>query len=70
MRPGDPEDFGRGLFDRIALPGLQVCTNNDGGSVEFADSSSFSGAEGQISNKLDDILASIDKQSRSVRLIE
>ncbi|MBK0000511.1 hypothetical protein [Erwinia sp. S38] len=70
VRPGDPEDFGRGLFDRIALPGLQVCTNNNGGSVEFADSSSFSGAEGQISNKLDDILASIDKQSSSVRLIE
>lgn len=70
VRPGDPEDFGRGLFDRVALPGLQVCTGNDGGSVQFADSSSFTGGEDQISRLLDNILASIDKSSSSVRLIE
>lgn len=70
VRPGDPEDFGRGLFDRVALPGLRVCSSNDGGSVQFADSSSFTGGEDQISKLLEDILASIDKSSSSVRLIE
>ncbi|WP_437609398.1 TadE/TadG family type IV pilus assembly protein [Erwinia sp. V71] len=70
VRPGDPEDFGRTLFGQVAVPGLQVCATNDGGYIKFADSSSFAGAEGQISNLLDGILDDIDKHSSSVRLIE
>ncbi|MBX9447288.1 hypothetical protein JJO56_16325 [Dickeya chrysanthemi] len=70
VRPGDPEDFGRTLFGKVAVPGLQVCAANDGGYIRFADSSSFSGAEGQISELLDGILEDIDKHSSAVRLIE
>lgn len=70
VRPGDPEDFGRTLFGKVAVPGLQVCAMNDGGYIKFANSSSFAGAEGQISDLLGGILEDIDKHSSSVRLIE
>lgn len=70
VRPGDPNDFGRTLFGQVAVPGLQACITNNGGSIQFADADSFASGSGQISSDLDDILDDINRQSSSVRLIE
>lgn len=68
VRPGDPADFGRTLFDQVAGPGLRVCAS-DGGQMNFADAPDFATGEDQIENLLQDILSDIQLNS-SVRLVE
>ncbi|NIE73212.1 hypothetical protein F3J44_25870 [Pantoea sp. Tr-811] len=67
VRPGDPQDFGRVLFDKVAGPGLQVCAGN--GSMTFANAENFADGEAQIKNLLSDIAQRI-KHERFVRLID
>lgn len=68
VRPGDPQDFGRQLFDRVAGPGLRVCTNGDKNMV-FADAENFVEGEDQIDTLLQNIADKI-KHERYARLIE
>ncbi|MFK0093491.1 TadE/TadG family type IV pilus assembly protein [Pseudomonas sp. NPDC090592] len=67
VRPGDPDDFGRGLFGRVAVPGLQLCAAN--GSLTFANAENFADGEAQIQALLDKIAQRI-KHERFVRLID
>jgi Flp pilus assembly protein TadG len=67
VRPGDPNDFGRKLFDRVAGPGLQVCAAN--GSMTFANATNFADGEAQIRDLLTAIAQRI-KHERFVRLID
>lgn len=69
VRPGDPKDFGRNLFDDVAVPGMQVCAGN-GGEVMFANASSFVAGEAEIQRKLEDIASAIKSKSSYVRLVE
>ncbi|QHF44352.1 hypothetical protein PspS35_11415 [Pseudomonas sp. S35] len=68
VRPGDPQNFGRQLFDRVAGPGLRVCTNGDKNMV-FADAEDFAEGEDQIDTLLKNIADKI-KHERYARLIE
>lgn len=68
VRPGDPTDFSRTLFDEIALPGLSICATN-GGALTFADASRFDEGEGQIKALLRRIADSIRLNSY-VKLVE
>lgn len=68
VRPGDPRNFGRQLFDRIAGPGLQICTNGEKNMV-FANAENFVEGEPQIDRLLHGIADKI-KHERYARLIE
>ena len=68
VRPGDPADFGRQLFDQIAGPGLEVCAE-DGGSMQFADATNFAEGRPQIESLLDNIIKDIAR-TNYVRLVE
>jgi hypothetical protein len=68
VRPGDPQDFGRQLFDRVAGVPLQTCTQG-GGSMTFADAPTFNQGQEQIQNLLDDIADKI-KHEFYARLVE
>ncbi|ODC02260.1 hypothetical protein BFW38_00595 [Terasakiispira papahanaumokuakeensis] len=68
VRPGDPEDFGRQLFDQVAGPGLQICTAK-GGDFQFVDAENFATGEDQVQNQLDQILNDI-QLNNSIRLVE
>ncbi|MCU1720276.1 TadE/TadG family type IV pilus assembly protein [Pseudomonas sp. 5P_5.1_Bac1] len=67
VRPGDPNDFGRRLFDRVAGPGLRVCAQD--GSMTFANAENFGDGEAQIRSLLREIANRI-KHERFVRLID
>lgn len=67
VRPGDPQDFGRVLFDKVAGPGLRLCAAN--GSMTFANAENFADGEAQIAKLLTDIAQRI-KHERFVRLID
>lgn len=68
VRPGDPMDFGRTLFDRVAGPGLQLCTQGTG-SMTFANAPTFNEGEAQIENLLAAIAEQI-KHEYYARLVE
>ncbi|WP_207281845.1 Tad domain-containing protein [Pseudomonas sp. FW300-N2F2] len=68
VRPGDPKDFGRILFDRDAVPGLTICAAN-GGELTFADASRFDEGEAQIKALMHRIADQIRLNSY-VRLVE
>lgn len=68
VRPGDPNEFGRRLFDRVAGPGLRVCAEG-GGSMVFANASNFVDGEAEIQNLLKGISDQI-KHERYVHLID
>lgn len=67
VRPGDPNDFGRRLFDRVAGPGLRVCAQ--GGSMTFANAENFGDGEAQLTSLLREIANKI-RHERYVRLID
>ena len=67
VRPGDPEEFGRVLFDKVAGPGMLICTEGEG-NMYFADASNFKDGESQIQNALEDIAKDI-RRNYYVRLI-
>lgn len=67
VRPGDPAEFGRVLFDKIAGPGMLICTEGEG-NMYFADASNFKDGESQIQNALEDIAKDI-RRNYYVRLI-
>jgi len=67
VRPGDPKDFGRLLFEKVAGPGLRICTGN--GSMTFADASNFGDGEEQLRGLLLEIANKI-KHERFVRLVD
>ncbi|KML70231.1 Tad domain-containing protein [Pectobacterium peruviense] len=71
IRPGDPEDFGRNLFDREATPGLLVCTEGEK-RMSFIDGSGFGaeGVEDQLIQRLDRIAGQIETEGGYVRLVE
>ncbi|WP_230389682.1 hypothetical protein [Vibrio nitrifigilis] len=58
VRPGDPTEFGRVLFDKVAGPGMLTCTEGTD-NMYFADASSFAGGESQIESALEDIAQDI-----------
>ncbi|NER61226.1 hypothetical protein G3435_17135 [Pseudomonas sp. MAFF212428] len=68
VRPGDPQDFGRVLFDRVAGPGLLICTEGRDNML-FANATNFRDGEGQIRSLLKDITNKI-KHERYVHLID
>ncbi|MEF9676927.1 Tad domain-containing protein [Pectobacterium aroidearum] len=71
IRPGDPEDFGRNLFDREATPGLLVCTEGEK-RMSFIDGAGFGaeGVEDQLIQRLDRIAGQIETEGGYVRLVE
>ncbi|EJS94351.1 Tad domain-containing protein [Pectobacterium wasabiae] len=71
IRPGDPEDFGRNLFDQEATPGLLVCTEGEK-RMSFIDGSGFGaeGVEDQLIRRLDRIASQIETEGGYVRLVE
>ncbi|ACX86722.1 pilus assembly protein [Pectobacterium parmentieri] len=71
IRPGDPEDFGRNLFDREATPGLLVCTEGEK-RMSFIDGAGFGaeGVENQLIRRLDRIASQIETEGGYVRLVE
>lgn len=68
VRPGDPEDFGRRLFDQVAGIPLQGCAQGTG-SMTFANAATFREGEEQIDRLLRDITDKI-KHEYYVRLVE
>lgn len=68
VRPGDPQDFGRQLFDRVAGIPLQTCAQG-GGSMTFANAPTFNEGQEQIQHLLDDIADKI-KHEFYARLVE
>lgn len=68
VRPGDPNEFGRVLFDRVAGPGLRLCASGDG-SMTFANAINFGDGEAQLRNLLLEIANKI-KHERYVRLVD
>ncbi|GBO47875.1 Tad domain-containing protein [Pectobacterium versatile] len=71
IRPGDPEDFGRNLFDAEATPGLLICTEGEK-RMSFIDGAGF-GAEGveeQLIQRLNRIAGQIETEGGYVRLVE
>ncbi|WP_205504989.1 Tad domain-containing protein [Pseudomonas viridiflava] len=68
VRPGDPADSQRVLFDKIAGPGLQICAQG-GGDMVFADASTFVQGEDQIQTLLNKIANKI-KHEHYARLVE
>ncbi|WP_409310675.1 pilus assembly protein TadG-related protein [Pectobacterium sp. B1J-3] len=71
IRPGDPEDFGRNLFDQEATPGLLVCTEGEK-RMSFIDGAGFGaeGVEDQLIRRLDRIAGQIETEGGYVRLVE
>ncbi|BES83622.1 hypothetical protein PEC302107_06250 [Pectobacterium araliae] len=71
IRPGDPEDFGRNLFDKEATPGLLVCTEGEK-RMSFIDGAGFGaeGVEDQLIQRLDRIAGQIETEGGYVRLVE
>ncbi|ASY82217.1 hypothetical protein BJK05_20435 [Pectobacterium polaris] len=71
IRPGDPEDFGRNLFDAEATPGLLVCTEGEK-RMSFIDGAGFGaeGVEDQLIRRLDRIAGQIETEGGYVRLVE
>ncbi|MFE8117158.1 hypothetical protein RBA70_14065 [Brenneria goodwinii] len=71
IRPGDPADFGRNLFDTVATPGLMVCTEGTK-RMSFIDGSGFSaeGVEDRLTDRLERIASRIETEGGYVRLIE
>lgn len=67
VRPGDPQDFGRMLFDKVAGPGMRLCTRD--GSMTFANAENFGDGEAQIRSLLREIANRI-RHERFVRLID
>ncbi|MDR0276567.1 MAG: Tad domain-containing protein [Paucimonas sp.] len=67
VRPGDPNDFGRVLFDKVAGPGLRVCAGD--GSMTFANATNFGDGEAQLRSLLLDIANKV-RHERYVRLID
>lgn len=70
VRPGDPEDHGRYLFEQYAYEPLLVCGGGNKDNITFANSDSFAGGEGEIRKKLERIAASLESKSSFVRLVE
>lgn len=68
VRPGDPKNFGRQLFDRVAGPGLLICTRGQA-NMTFANAENFARGEEQIQRLLGEISDKI-KHERYARLIE
>lgn len=68
VRPGDPNEFGRRLFDQVAGPGLLICTQGRDNML-FANATNFRDGEAQIRNLLKEISDKI-KHERYVRLID
>jgi hypothetical protein len=68
VRPGDPAEFGRVLFDRIAGPGIQICTQGRD-NMHFIDAEHFYPAESQIKDVLEEIAQDINRHNY-VRLIK
>ncbi|ULS50044.1 Tad domain-containing protein [Pectobacterium carotovorum] len=71
IRPGDPEDFGRNLFDAEATPGLLVCTEGEK-RMSFIDGAGFGaeGVEDQLIQRLNRIAGQIETEGGYVRLVE
>ncbi|MBN3066837.1 hypothetical protein H5A34_08475 [Pectobacterium brasiliense] len=71
IRPGDPEDFGRNLFDAEATPGLLICTEGEK-RMSFIDGAGFGaeGVEDQLIRRLDRIAGQIETEGGYVRLVE
>ncbi|MCA5929670.1 hypothetical protein LET06_01625 [Pectobacterium versatile] len=71
IRPGDPEDFGRNLFDREATPGLLICTEGEK-RMSFIDGAGFGaeGVEDQLIQRLNRIAGQIETEGGYVRLVE
>ncbi|MHA6194558.1 TadE/TadG family type IV pilus assembly protein [Pseudomonas wadenswilerensis] len=67
VRPGDPNDFGRVLFDKVAGPGLRVCAAD--GSMTFANATNFGDGEAQLRTLLREIANKV-KHERFVRLVD
>ncbi|WP_207388740.1 hypothetical protein [Stutzerimonas kirkiae] len=68
VRPGDPSEFGRVLFDSVAGTPLRICAQGTG-SMTFANATSFREGEDQIDSLLTDITDKI-KHEYYVRLVE
>ena len=71
IRPGDPEDFGRNLFDEEATPGLLICTEGEK-RMSFVDGAGFGaeGVEDQLIQRLNRIASQIETEGGYVRLVE
>ncbi|RRO05547.1 Tad domain-containing protein [Pectobacterium aquaticum] len=71
IRPGDPEDFGRNLFDAEATPGLLICTEGEK-RMSFIDGAGFGaeGVEDQLIQRLNRIAGQIETEGGYVRLVE
>ncbi|WPC75669.1 Tad domain-containing protein [Vibrio porteresiae] len=67
VRPGDPTEFGRVLFDKVAGPGMLICTEG-AGNMYFANATNFAEGESQIKSALEDIAKDI-RRNYYVRLI-
>ncbi|SDI85245.1 hypothetical protein SAMN05216588_12664 [Pseudomonas flavescens] len=68
VRPGEPDDFGRQLFDQVIGTPLRTCSSGTG-SMTFADASNFREGETQIQSLLADITEQI-KHEYYARLVE
>ena len=71
IRPGDPEDFGRNLFDEEATPVLLICTEGEK-RMSFVDGAGFGaeGVEDQLIQRLNRIASQIETEGGYVRLVE
>ncbi len=67
VRPGDPDDYGRVLFDQVAGPGLQICTQGKD-NMHFVDATGFSSGEPYVKKALKAIAEDI-RRNDYVRLI-
>lgn len=69
VRPGDPKDHGRYIFEQYGYEPLLTCAA-DRDDVMFVDAATFEEGEDAIQQKLDAIRASIESKSNYVRLVE
>lgn len=66
---GDADDIGVGDFDYQAMPGLTICSGENG-SLRFIDSTSIGAVQDSIREQLNRIADTLKRETSMVRLIE
>lgn len=69
VRPGDPDEFGRKLFDQVAGEGIKICTGGKENFM-FANADNFVDAEDQIQERMNKISDDIKSKGSYVRLVQ